>query len=80
MLTITSSKLASLLEESPSTIDMIDVRRVDEYTEVHIPGTKNIPLDSLPLRMSEIDREKQIIFICKSGGRSGQACELTESE
>ena len=80
MLTITPSELTSLLEESPSVIDMIDVRRADEYVEVYIPSVKNIPVDHLPLRMNEIDREKQIIFTCKSGGRSGQACELALSE
>jgi rhodanese-related sulfurtransferase len=26
------------------------------------------------MRMSEIDTNKQVIFICRSGGRSGQAC------
>jgi rhodanese-related sulfurtransferase len=26
------------------------------------------------MHISEIDTKKQVIFICRSGGRSGQAC------
>ena len=74
MLTLTPKELASLLEKSPNTINLIDVRGTWEYAEVHIPEAHNIPLHLLPMRMNELDTSKQIIFICRSGGRSGQAC------
>ena len=74
MLTLTSSELNSLLEKSPEKIDLIDVRDTGEYSESHIGEARNIPLHILPLRISELDKKKQIIFICRSGGRSGQAC------
>jgi rhodanese-related sulfurtransferase len=74
MLTITPKELAELLDKTPDTIDLIDVRGTDEYTESHIPEARNIPLHLLPMHLSELDKNKQIIFICRSGGRSGQAC------
>jgi len=74
MLTINPKELSSLLEKSPEKIELIDVRGTGEYEEVHIPEAKNIPLHILPLQFHEIDTKKQIIFICRSGGRSGQAC------
>lgn len=74
MLTLTSKELASLLEKTPESIDLIDVRGTGEYSSEHIPEARNIPLHLLPMRMSEIDSKKQVIFICRSGGRSGQAC------
>ena len=80
MLTLTPKELASLLEKSPEKIDLIDVRRTDEYSEVNIPAARNIPLHLLSLRMSEVDKTKQVIFICRSGARSGQGCTLAESE
>jgi rhodanese-related sulfurtransferase len=80
MLTLTPKELSALLEKSPQTIDLIDVRGTGEYDEVHIPATRNIPLPVLPLRMKEIDTTKQVIFICRSGGRSGQACSFAEKE
>lgn len=74
MQSITPKELVSLLEKSPEKIELIDVRGTGEYSESHIPEARNIPLHILPMRMNEIDTKKQIIFICRSGGRSGQAC------
>ena len=36
MLTLTPKELSALLEKSPQTIDLIDVRGTGEYDEVHI--------------------------------------------
>ncbi len=80
MLTLTPKELASLLEKSPERIDLIDVRRTEEYVEIHIPTARNIPLHLLHLRMNEIDTTRQVIFICRSGARSGQACLLAATE
>lgn len=80
MLTLTPRELASLLEKTPDKIDLIDVRGTGEYADVHIPSARNIPLHLLPLRMNEVDTSKQIIFICRSGARSGQACSLLDGE
>lgn len=78
MLTITPKELNSLIEKTPEKIELIDVRGTWEYDEVHIGEVKNIPLHLLPMRMNEIDSKKQIIFICRSGGRSGQACSFAD--
>lgn len=80
MLTLTPKELATLIEKSPEIIDLIDVRGTSEYDEVHIPEARLIPLPLLPIRMSEVDTTKQIVFICRSGGRSGQACTLFEKD
>ena len=76
MLTITPKELNSLLEKTPEKIELIDVRWTGEYDEIHIPQARNIPLHILPIRMNELDTRKQIIFICRSGARSGQACQF----
>lgn len=74
MQSITTKELVSLLEKSPEKIDLIDVRGTGEYNESHIPEARNIPLHLLPMKMNELNTKKQIVFICRSGGRSGQAC------
>jgi rhodanese-related sulfurtransferase len=78
MLTLTPAELSTLLDTSPESIDLIDVRWAGEYAEIHLPEARLISLPVLPLKMSEIDKSKQVIFICRSGGRSGQACSLAE--
>lgn len=61
------------------TINLIDVREVDEVAEGKIPGAINIPLGLLEFRMNELDKAKEYIMVCRSGGRSGQATKFLES-
>lgn len=73
MKTIIATELISQLSEHPETIELIDVRSTNEYEESHLKEARNIPLHLLPLRLQEIDQNKSIIFLCRSGGRSSQA-------
>ncbi|MBS1602279.1 MAG: rhodanese-like domain-containing protein [Bacteroidetes bacterium] len=53
---------------------IIDVRTPGEFSEGHIKGAINIPLDRLPENVHEVKRlEKSIITCCRSGARSGAA-------
>lgn len=56
-------------------VALIDVREKEEFAEVHIPGAVNIPLSELSHRIQEIDRDKELILVCRSGNRSAKACE-----
>jgi len=57
--------------ESPRLKDsiLLDVRTEEEFNNGHLPGSINIPLDSLRDRMGELDRNKQIIEYCQVGLR-----------
>ena len=52
---------------------LLDVREPSEYELCKIPGSTLIPLMELPTRTNEIDRTKEVIVYCRSGGRSGSA-------
>lgn len=58
--------------------DMIDVRTRMEFYEVHAVGALNVPLDTLDpdlIMASRGDRAQEPLYvICRSGGRSAQAC------
>jgi rhodanese-related sulfurtransferase len=60
-------------------LNIVDVREVDEVKEGHIPDSVNIPLGLLEFRMHELDKNKEYVLVCRSGGRSGRACQLLES-
>jgi len=53
---------------------IIDVRTPAEFSRGHVPGSINIPLQDLPVRMEEIKTFAQpILLCCASGNRSAQA-------
>lgn len=54
---------------------LLDVREVDEYQAGHLPGAINIPLSLLQMRVDEVGKDKPIVLVCNSGGRSAMAAE-----
>ena len=56
---------------------VIDVRTVAEYEEGHVSNSKNIVLDTIPLKVDEIKAlGNTFIAVCRSGARSGQATQF----
>jgi rhodanese-related sulfurtransferase len=54
---------------------LIDVREPHEVAEGTLPGAVNIPLGDLVDRVGELDRDRRVVLLCRSGGRSTQAAE-----
>ena len=54
----------------------IDVREPVEVADGTLPGTINIPLATLPGRIGDLDPARPTVVLCRSGGRSAQACEF----
>lgn len=54
---------------------IVDIRQPSEWDEGRVPGADLIPLEELPARAAEIDDERPIIFLCRSGNRSAMATE-----
>ncbi|MDS9473191.1 rhodanese-like domain-containing protein [Sporosarcina pasteurii] len=61
-------------------LNMIDVREADEVAHGMVPGAKHIPLGDIPNRLDEIDKDHQYVMICRSGGRSGNACNFLSEQ
>lgn len=58
---------------SDPNLTVLDVREPMEYAFGHIPGAKLIPLGELDERLSELNTDKEIWVICRSGSRSDLA-------
>jgi len=56
-------------------VTMIDVRSVSEFARGSIPGTLNIPLDELRVRLDEIET-RDVIVNCQVGQRGHVATQL----
>ncbi len=50
---------------------LIDVREQHEWDAGRMPGAQLIPMGDIPARLSDLPRERRIIFTCRSGNRSG---------
>ena len=74
MVDITTAELHQR-QQAGETPTIIDVRETWEYEEARIPGAQNIPLNSLPEKLNEIDelKDQEIIVHCRSGSRSASA-------
>ena len=58
---------------------IVDVREDEEVAEGTIPGAIHIPLGQLSARAGELDRERPVITVCRSGWRSAHAAEQLEA-
>ena len=56
---------------------ILDVRTPEEFSQNHVPGAINIPLDQITDRLDEIESMKSpIIAYCRSGNRSEMATSI----
>lgn len=55
---------------------LLDVRTVAEWNESHVDGAVLIPLDELNARINEVPTDQDVLIICRSGNRSGQARDI----
>ncbi|MFE4312404.1 rhodanese-like domain-containing protein [Streptomyces sp. NPDC056891] len=54
---------------------LLDVRTPGEFRAVHIPGSYNVPLDTLREHRAELlsHLEEDVVLVCRSGARAAQA-------
>lgn len=76
---ISPQELSARLKKGES-VKMLDVREPEEWAAGHIKGAKHIPLGQVLERLRELDADEELIVICRSGNRSGLACELLEEK
>lgn len=57
-------------------IRILDVRTGGEFETAHIPGSYNVPLDTLAEHVEDLaDVEHPVVLVCQSGGRATKAHE-----
>ena len=59
-----------LLKKDAAEPIIIDVREPEEYEEAHIPNLPLLPMNNIPQVMDELDKNKEYVFVCRSGNRS----------
>jgi len=62
--------VAKQMIESDPNLTILDVRTQSEYESGHIQNATLIPVTELAGRLGELDKNKEILVYCASGGRS----------
>jgi adenylyltransferase/sulfurtransferase len=76
---ITPTELDAQLR-SGTPLCLVDVRAPHELEISHLDGTRNIPLEQLAARSSELNQHDEIVLICKAGVRSTRALHILRGE
>jgi rhodanese-related sulfurtransferase len=69
----TPQQVAELLQQGA--IQLIDVRQPEEHEAGRIAGDRFIELGQLAMQAETIDRDRPVVFYCRSGSRSAMATE-----
>ena len=77
---IDAPELASWVKEKQPNMRVIDVRGMNEIASGTVEGAEAVPLHTIPVKFSEFSREEKLVFICRSGARSAQACMFLQQQ
>lgn len=66
---IKPQELKARLDAGEGDLEIVDVRKDEEVLLGKIPGAKHIVLDEIEARADEIDRNKEVVLVCKVGLR-----------
>jgi rhodanese-related sulfurtransferase len=69
----TPQQVAELIERGE--IQLIDVRQPEEHDAGRIAGDRLVVLSDLAGEADSIDRDRPVVFYCRSGSRSAMATE-----
>jgi rhodanese-related sulfurtransferase len=71
--TVTVASFEQVMKEAPDSIHVVDVRDEKEFKKGAVKGSINIPIDQLEKKMDSLPKGKPLVFVCGTGGRSGEA-------
>jgi len=70
---IDHAEFKRLVNDSPESVLLVDVRDADEYKKGSLETAVNIPIDDLEEKIKTLPADKPVVFICGTGARSGEA-------
>lgn len=67
---VTAQELMAEVAAADGNRLLLDCREGYERSQAYIPDSVHIPMNSIPMRLNELDREKDIVVYCAHGNRS----------
>ena len=73
---ITAEALHQRLQANEGKPLVVDVREPHEFTQGHIDGAQPAPLGRVVEDLGGVEKDREIVLVCRSGNRSGKAQKL----
>jgi rhodanese-related sulfurtransferase len=73
---ITAEALHQRLQSQDEKPLVVDVREPHEFEAVRIDGARLAPLGSVVASLQDVDKDREIVLICRTDNRSGKAQRL----
>ena len=71
---------AQELSAHQNDVTLLDVREPYEWNAGHLDGSIHIPMQQVPARIGEVPRDREIVVICRVGGRSARVQQFLQSQ
>lgn len=71
---VDTQELARWMEDESKDFRIIDVREVMEIAQGSIAGADPMPISVIGNHLHEIEKDRPVVFVCRSGVRSAQVC------
>ncbi|PLS14929.1 rhodanese-like domain-containing protein [Bacillus sp. M6-12] len=76
---ISTEELEKKLEAGEKLL-LVDVREDEEVSQGMIEGAEHIRMGDIPANLDRLDKDKEYIVICRSGGRSTNVCHYLQDQ
>jgi rhodanese-related sulfurtransferase len=70
---VTVESFEKVWKLNPGSVMLVDVRNAKEVASGMITGSVNIPMNELEKKVATLPTDKQVVFVCGTGARSGEA-------
>jgi rhodanese-related sulfurtransferase len=76
---VTPSDFLATFAGRPGTL-LLDVREAWELDVARLPDAVHIPMNEVPARLAELGRARDVVVMCRSGGRSLSVARYLEAQ
>lgn len=76
---ISASELNEM-QAGEASVRLVDVRSAAEIAQAALPNAEHMVMHTVPLKINDLERDKPIVFYCRTGARSAQVCHFLKQQ
>lgn len=73
---VTTDEFKNKYLENRDNLEIIDVRQEDEFRQIRIKWSRLISMEKLGASLSDIDWNKEVVFVCRTWWRSAYVTQV----